>query len=100
MGKPPPLAVRLEKALPFQRGWCPSIAWMNMHNVHKLAVHSGCTGHNPPAECAMKCAAWPCRQGTVSCSTCIEEPKYPPTMAALIEGNSLREPQRSQRAGS
>jgi hypothetical protein len=48
----------------------------------------------------MQCAAWPYRQGTVSCSTCVEAPKYPPAMSALIEGNSLREPQRSQRAGS
>ena len=48
----------------------------------------------------MECATWPCRQGPVSCSTCIEEPKYPPTMSVLVEGNSLREPQRSQRAGS
>jgi hypothetical protein len=44
----------------------------------------------------MECAAWPCRQGTVSCSTWVEEPKYPRAMSALVEGNSLPEPQRSQ----
>ena len=22
------------------RGWCPSIAWMNTHNAHMLALHS------------------------------------------------------------
>ena len=48
----------------------------------------------------MECAAWPCRQGPVSCSTCIEEPKYPRMLSALVEGNSLSEPQRSQSAGS
>ncbi len=48
----------------------------------------------------MECAAWPCRQGSVSCSTCIEEPKYPRMLSALVEGNSLSEPQRSQSARS
>jgi len=48
----------------------------------------------------MECAAWPCRQGTVSCSTWVEEPKYPPAMSALVEGHALPEPQRRQSAGS
>ena len=38
----------------------------------------------------MECAAWPCRQGPVSCSTCIEEPKYPRALLALVEGNSCQ----------
>ena len=40
----------------------------------------------------MECAAWLCRQGPVSCSTCVEEPKYPRAMSALVEGHSLPEP--------
>ena len=48
----------------------------------------------------MECAAWPCRQGTVSYSTCVVEPKYPRAMSPLVEGHSLPELQRSQRAGS
>jgi hypothetical protein len=31
----------------------------------------------------MECAAWPWRQGTVSCSRCIVEPKYPRAMSPL-----------------
>jgi hypothetical protein len=48
----------------------------------------------------MECAAWPCRQGTVSCSMCVVEPKDPRAMSALVAGHALPEPQRSQRAGS
>ncbi len=48
----------------------------------------------------MACAAWPCRQGTVSCSPGVVEPKYPGVMLALGEGNSLPGPQRSPCAGS
>ena len=48
----------------------------------------------------MECATWPCRQGTVSCRTCVEEPKDPRAMSALVEGNALPEPQRSQSTGS
>ena len=40
----------------------------------------------------MECAAWLCRPGTVSCSTCVVEPKYPHAMSALVKGNSLPEP--------
>ena len=36
----------------------------------------------------MGCSAWPCRQGPVSRSTCIEEPKYPRALSSLVEGNS------------
>ena len=37
----------------------------------------------------MECATRPCRQGTASCGTCVEEPKYPRAMRALAEGNSI-----------
>ena len=36
----------------------------------------------------MECTAWPCRQGPVSCSTCIGEPKYPRALSVLVEDNS------------
>ena len=37
----------------------------------------------------MKCATRPCRQGTASCGTCVEKPKYPRAMRALAVGNAI-----------
>ena len=43
----------------------------------------------------MECTAWPCRQEPVSYSTCIEEPKYPRVLSALVDGNSPRMAKKS-----
>ena len=48
----------------------------------------------------MEFATCPCRQGTAPCGACVEEPKYPRAMRALVEGNSIPRASATSESGS